>query len=124
MNLIFTNSKKELTSKFLKACWRMDLKEAKELLDAGADIHYDSDYPLWIAVDLGSLELAEFLVKNGANVSRTRRLKNRVTQKLSALEYAKEILVESFSIMETNPRVCIYNYLKHVNRKQKILNLN
>ncbi len=134
LNLTFTNIKKELNSKFLEACWRMNLFEVKQLIDAEVDVHHDYDKAIWIAVHLGSLDLVKLLVENGAdmnmnNVSNYNRDQNPRSC-LSALSYAELIVYENgwkiglpAKDEEERSRVHIYDYLKRVNRKQKILNL-
>lgn len=45
-----------------------DLQGVKLLLEDGADIHVDNDYPLRIACNSGNLKLVKFLIKSGANM--------------------------------------------------------
>ena len=65
----------EFGVKLIKACQgeeKKDVKEIKELIDMGADVHAENDYgytALIMALNYGHKEIAEILIKNGANVN-------------------------------------------------------
>jgi len=61
-------SQKDLGNRELvQVCRQGDLERVKSLIDHGADVRFNDDYPLRSASSFGHLEIVKFLVRNGAD---------------------------------------------------------
>jgi ankyrin repeat protein len=53
----------------IDACGNNDFNHVKLLLDYGADVHYENDYALELAVDRNNLKIVKLLLSYGADPS-------------------------------------------------------
>jgi ankyrin repeat protein len=70
-----------------------DLEYGKYLVEQGADIHADGDYPLCLASRYGKLEVVKYLVEQGGDIHADRDYPLRLAseyEQLEVVEYLKE----------------------------------
>jgi ankyrin repeat protein len=67
MSKLTKTKQTDLNMSLIRACLNNDLKQVKETIKNGADVHADNDTPLHLASMRGYLDVVKVLIENGAD---------------------------------------------------------